>query len=100
MWFWGGSPTQALQGTVQAQQDHLKAVFASPEPSPATRGAPENILDTAALAEEGIHYRAARGHKRGLKQEAKQGQHCVEALRLGVRVCAEAHALTQLCEQH
>lgn len=99
MWFWGGRPTQALQGTVQAQQGHLKTVFASPESHPPP-GAPENILDTAALAEEGIHHRAARGHKRCLKEEAEYGQHWVEALRLRVRGCAEAHSLTQLSEQN
>lgn len=99
MWFWGGSPTQALQGTVEAQQGYLKTVFPSPESHPQP-GAPENILNTASLAEEGIHHRAARRHERCLKEEAENRQYWVETLRLRVIICAEAHALTQLCEQH
>lgn len=96
MWFCGGSPTQALRGQcrlIRANKTSLVVPESHPPP-----GAPENILNTAALAEEGIHHRAARGHKWCLKEEAEHRQHWVEALRLWVQVCAEAHTLTQLCE--
>lgn len=100
MWFWGGSPTQALRGQCGFSRA-APGLFcpASPVSHPPP-GAPENVLDTTALAEECIHHWAARRHEWGLKEEAEQRQHRVEALRLRVRVGAEAHSLTELCEQY
>lgn len=72
----------------------------SPPCRPARRCAPEDVLEAAALAEERVHHRAARRHERCLEQEAEQGQHRVEALRLRVCVRVEDDTLAQLSKQH
>lgn len=59
-------------------------------------GTPEDVLNTAALAEEGVDHWAALWHQWRLEEEAKQRQHRVEALWLRVCVGAEAHTLAQL----
>jgi hypothetical protein len=97
MWFCGGSPTHAL-GTAGVSRAYPETPTPL-RPRPC-RHAPEDVLHAAALAEERVHHRAARRHERRLEQEAEQRQHRVEALRLGVAVRAEAHALAQLGQQH
>lgn len=57
---------------------------------------PQDVLDAAALAEEGVDDGGALGHQRGLAEEGDDGEDAVEALELGVALGAEGDALAQL----
>ena len=57
---------------------------------------PQDVLDAAALAEEGVDDGGALGHQRGLAEEGDDGEDAVEALKLGVGLGAEGDALAQL----
>lgn len=61
-----------------------------------TPGVPQDVLDAAALAEEGVDDGGALGHQRGLAEEGDDGEDAVEALELGVGLGAEGDALAQL----
>lgn len=91
IWFWGGSPTQALRdgsGLSRATRSRRPPTPAAynclgPVHSPMNAhlgqgwgleslNTPENVFDAATLAEERIDYGAAGRHKWSLEQEAKQ----------------------------
>lgn len=59
---------------------------------------PQDVLNAAALAEEGVDDRGALGHQRGLAEEGDDGEDTMEALELGVGLGAEGDTLAQLRE--